>query len=138
VGESSSPGSRVSILMLELHLYGFFNPVCHSFYFHNHLISHLTWSWLLSCINKVVDSVSFIPLANLVLTHILWPRRWMASSLVSVIVRSAGVGKWSCPCTRHWWGHTSSTVPSFGPLITRRTLRCWSVSREEQRGWRRV
>ena len=26
-------------------------------------------------------------------------------------------------------------VPRFGPLTTRRTLRCWSVSREEQRGW---
>jgi len=24
---------------------------------------------------------------------------------------------------------------SFGPLNTRRTLRCWSVSREEQQGW---
>jgi len=28
-----------------------------------------------------------------------------------------------------------STVFSFGPLTTRRTLRCWSVSREGQRGW---
>jgi len=24
---------------------------------------------------------------------------------------------------------------SFGPLTTRRTLRCWSTSREGQRGW---
>jgi len=29
---------------------------------------------------------------------------------------------------------TSSDVFSFGPLTTRRTLRCWSASREEQ-GW---
>ena len=35
----------------------------------------------------------------------------------------------------HWWGRTSSTVFSFGPLTTRRTLSCWSVSREGQWGW---
>jgi len=31
--------------------------------------------------------------------------------------------------------HTLNTVFSFGPLTTRRTLRCWSMSREGQRGW---
>jgi len=29
----------------------------------------------------------------------------------------------------------SSTVFSFGPLSTRKTLRCWSVSREGQQSW---
>ena len=56
-----------------------------------------------------------------------WPRRPTASWLVSGIVWPAGVGRWSCPCTRHWWGHTWSTVFSIGPLTTRRTLRCWSI-----------
>ena len=67
-----------------------------------------------------------------------WPRRPTASWLLLGIVWPAGVEKWSCLCAQHWWGYTSSTVFSFGPLTTRRTLRCWSVSREGQRGWRGV
>jgi len=31
--------------------------------------------------------------------------------------------------------HLKYCVFSFGPFTTRRTLRCWSLSREEQRGW---
>ena len=64
-----------------------------------------------------------------------WPRRPTASWLVSGIVWPAGVGRWPCPCTWHWWGHTWSSVFSFGPLTTRKTLSCWSVPREGQRGW---
>jgi len=64
-----------------------------------------------------------------------WPRRETASWLVSGIVWPAGLGQWSCPCTWHWRGCTSSTVFSFGPLTTRRTLSCWTTSREGQRGW---
>jgi len=67
-----------------------------------------------------------------------WPRRPRASWLLSGIVWPAGAGRWSCPCTRHWWGCTVSTVFSFGPLTTRRTLRCWSMSREGEWGWWRV
>ena len=64
-----------------------------------------------------------------------WPRRPTASWLGSGIVWPAGAGRWSCPCTRHWWGRTWSTVFGFGPLTTRKMLRCRSVSREGQRGW---
>ena len=39
-----------------------------------------------------------------------WPRRLTASWLVSEILWPAGVGGWSCPCTRHWGGHSSNTV----------------------------
>ena len=46
-----------------------------------------------------------------------WPRRPMASWLVSGIVWPAGAGRWSCPCAQHWWGLTSSTVLSFGPSL---------------------
>jgi len=46
-----------------------------------------------------------------------------------------GIGRWSCPCTWYWWGCTSSTVFSFGPLTTRRTLSCWSLTEEEQKSW---
>ena len=63
-----------------------------------------------------------------------WPRRPTASWLVSGIVWPAGAGRWSCPCTRHWWGCTSSTVFSFGPLTTRRTLRCWTNEAGEGSG----
>ena len=42
-----------------------------------------------------------------------WPRRPMASWFVSGKVWPAGVGRWSCPCTRHWWDCTSSTVFNF-------------------------
>ena len=38
------------------------------------------------------------------------------------------------PCSRHWWGLTLSTVFSFGHLGTERMLRCWSRSKEGQRG----
>ena len=58
-----------------------------------------------------------------------WSRRPTSSWLVSGI----GVGT-SCTCTWHWRGCTSNPVFSFGPLTTRRTLRCWSMSREGQRG----
>ena len=67
-----------------------------------------------------------------------WPRRPRASWLLSGIVWPAAAGRGSCPCTQHWWEHTWSTVFSFGPLTSRRTLRCWSVSREGQRGWCRA
>ena len=66
-----------------------------------------------------------------------WPRRPTASWLVWGIVWPAGLGRWSCPCTWHWWGYTWSTVFSFGPLTRTRTLRCWGMFREEQQGrWR--
>ena len=64
-----------------------------------------------------------------------WPRRPAASWLVSGVVWPAGVGRWSCPCTQLWWGRTSNTVFSFGPLTTRITLRCWSTSKEMQGSW---
>ena len=35
-----------------------------------------------------------------------WPRRPVASWLVSEIAWPAGLGKWSSPCTQHWWGCT--------------------------------
>ena len=35
-------------------------------------------------------------------------------------------------CAQHCWGRTSSIVFSFGPLITRKTLRPWSTSRKGQ------
>ncbi|PKU47286.1 rna-directed dna polymerase from mobile element jockey- hypothetical protein [Limosa lapponica baueri] len=35
----------------------------------------------------------------------------------------------------HWCGPTSNTVFSFGPLTTRKTLRCWGTSREGPRSW---
>ena len=57
---------------------------------------------------------------------------------VSGMVWPAGVGKRSSSCTWHWWGRTLSTAFRFGPLTTRRTLNCWSVSREGQWGWWRV
>jgi len=38
-------------------------------------------------------------------------------------LHSSSVNASPCPCTRPWWGRTSSTVFSFGPLTTRRTLR---------------
>jgi len=63
-----------------------------------------------------------------------WPRRPTASWLVPRTVWWAGLGKSSCPCTRHWWGLTSSTVFSFGHLSTERTLRWWSRSKEGQQG----
>ena len=65
-------------------------------------------------------------------------RRPTASWLASGIVWPAGVERWWCPCTKHWWGRTWSAVFSFGPLTTRRTLSCWSMSRKGQRGWCRV
>jgi len=51
-----------------------------------------------------------------------------------------------CGSTLLWWmasyQHTDTsqhnTVFSFGPLTTRKTLRCWSVSKEEQQSWWRV
>ena len=64
------------------------------------------WSWLVSGMSWLVGTV--------------WP---------------AGVARWSCPCTQYWWDCTLTTVISFGPLTTRRTLKCWSVSREGQQGW---
>ena len=67
-----------------------------------------------------------------------WPRRPMASWIVSAIVWPPGVGRWLSPCTEHWWGSTWGTVFRFGPLTTRKTWSCWSVSREEQWGWWRV
>lgn len=57
-----------------------------------------------------------------------WPGRPTSSWLVSETVWPAG--KWLFPCAQLWWGHTLSTVFSFGPLATRRTSRCWSMSGE--------
>ena len=59
-----------------------------------------------------------------------WPRRPRASWLVSGMVWPAVAGRWSCSCTRHWWGHTLSTVFSFGLLTARRTLR-WGACPEK-------
>ena len=67
-----------------------------------------------------------------------WPRRPTASWLVSGTVWPAGAGRWLCPSTQRWWGQTSSTVFSFGPLTIRKTWSCWSVSTEEQQGWWRA
>jgi len=67
-------------------------------------------------------------------TYTVWSKRPVASWFVSEIAQPAGAGRWSSLCTQHWWGHISSTVFSFGPLPTRKTLRPWSVSREGQ--WR--
>jgi len=61
-----------------------------------------------------------------------WPRQPRASWLVSEMLLSVGAGKWSHPCTQQWWGCISSTVFSFGPLTTGKTLRPWRVSREGQ------
>ena len=47
----------------------------------------------------------------------------------------AEVWKWLCPCTWHWWGCTSSTVFSFGPLTSRKMLSCWNMFTEEQQSW---
>ena len=44
-----------------------------------------------------------------------WPVRPTASWLVAATGWPAGVGRWSCPCTRHCWGRTWSTVFSFWP-----------------------
>ena len=44
----------------------------------------------------------------------------------------AGVGKRLFLSAQCWWGCMSNTVFSFVPLTTRKTLRCWSVSKEEQ------
>lgn len=57
------------------------------------------------------------------------PGRTAASRLVSEITQPAGVERWSALCIGHWWGHTSSTVFSFG-LLTRKILRPWSMFRE--------
>jgi len=51
-----------------------------------------------------------------------WPRRPMASWLVSEIVLPAGAGEWPSLCTQHFWGCTSSTVFSFGLLTTRKAF----------------
>ena len=67
-----------------------------------------------------------------------WPRRPIASWLVSEIVQPAGLGKRSSLCSWHWWDCTLDTVFSFGTLTTRQTLRCWSTSKEEQQSWWRV
>jgi len=56
--------------------------------------------------------------------------------LVSGLGWPAGVGKGLCHCTQHWWGHTSNTAWSFGPLTTRRTLRCPEKGNEAGEGSR--
>ena len=61
-----------------------------------------------------------------------WPRRPMASWLVSELALPARTGKWSSLCTQPWWGRTSSTAFSFGPFTTRKTSRPWNLSREGQ------
>jgi len=61
-----------------------------------------------------------------------WPKRPVAHCLVSEIVQLAGTARGLSPCTWHQWGHTLSAVFSFGPFPARKTLRPWSVSREEQ------
>ena len=40
--------------------------------------------------------------------------------------------KGSLPRPWHCWGHILFPMFSFGPLTTRKTLRCWAVSREGQ------
>lgn len=56
-----------------------------------------------------------------------WPR---APWPVSRVVWPVGVGKRLSCCTHHWWGCTLSTVSSSGSLASKRTLRCWSMSKE--------
>jgi len=67
-----------------------------------------------------------------------WPRKPRESWPVSDVVWPAGVGKQSSPCAGHWWGRTSSTVFSFGPLTTSGTLRCWSMPKYGRRSWWRI
>ena len=67
-----------------------------------------------------------------------WPRRPMASWLVSQMVWWARLEKLSCPCTQHWWDLTLSTVFSFGHLNTEGTLRCWSSPKKDNKACERL
>ena len=61
-----------------------------------------------------------------------WLRGPMPSCPALEIVWPARSGRQSSPCTHHWWGHTLSTVLSFGPLTTRKTSRPWIMFIEGQ------
>ena len=43
-----------------------------------------------------------------------------------------GTGTQLSLSTQHWWGCNLNTMFGFGHLTTRKTLRCWSMSREGQ------
>jgi len=108
---------------------------------HNNPMQHyrLGEEWLESCMVEKDLGVLVNSQQNMRQKHVpRWPRWPIPFWLVSEIVGPAGVARWSSPCTQHWWGCTSNTVFSFCPLTIRKTLRCWSVSREEQQSWWRV
>ena len=44
-------------------------------------------------------------------------------------------GKWSCPCTLHWWELTWSIASRFGVRITGETQTCWIASRGGPQKW---
>ena len=51
-----------------------------------------------------------------------WLRKPIGLGLYQEIVWLAELGNWLSSYSQHWWGCTSSTVFSFGPLTTRRML----------------
>ena len=119
--------------MLLLHIFSCFQycPLCFNPTFRNKLTKWLP--------NRVSESkVNFLTTEKTPGASKPYTSTQTASWLVSGMVWPAGEGRWSSPCTRHWWGHTSNTVFSFGPLTTRRTLSCWSTSKEGQQSWWRV
>ena len=62
--------------------------------------------------------------------------RWGALGLSVLWTRASTSSKKSSSVFS--FGHSWSTVFGFGSLATRRTLRCWGVSREGQQSWWRV
>jgi len=61
-----------------------------------------------------------------------WPRRPVASWLVSEIVQQTVAGRWPSLRSQPWWGHILSTVYSFRLFTKNKILRPGRVSREGQ------